>query len=314
MRSAKALVRTTPEAMFPYRYTFVISTLSLAGTLWAQAYIPLLHPTATWHDETYTAYPGPNVSISSCYRYYLDGDTMVDDVEYQILRTSGLYSYENTVTMSSPLLTWYTRVLVAFVREDLEDRRVYIREPGWPYERLLYDFGADVGPYPSTYRYQATYVTDVDTIELSDGPHRRLHFSSAEQIIEGIGGTAGFLIRAPGGYQYDFGWIACHTVDGVPNYSASSDDCTCDSNVGSSEAQGSPMRIGPIPTTGPCHLQGAPRNAPFSIRTMDGRLVGSGVCMADGSADLDLADLPSGIYLVALESAQGSMTLKVVRE
>lgn len=303
-----------PDAIM--RSIVLASFLLVCAGLAGQSYIPLLDTSATWQDENATGSPGPNTGNFECLRYYLDGDSLVNDTTYQILRQTGRRSEYNNITGVTHTV-WYDGDFTGLLREDTSSRRVYIRPPGWAMDWLLYDFSAEVGPYPSNYRFYQTpnlVVTSVDTVWLTDGPHRRINFGEYLGIIEGVGSTDGFMESGVMGEIHYLGQQVCHTVDGSANYIVNSFDCACGSNVSIPGHVPISIHVSPSPTTGICRLDGAPPNAPFVIHSMDGRVVLSGRCTSNGSAAIDISGLPAAIYLLNVIEATGSLRGKIVKE
>jgi hypothetical protein len=304
-----SIVRATNAIM---KYAFVFPLLALGCDLVAQPYIPLLDTTATWLDHNEGGDPGPNTSFSECYLYDIATDTTLNDTAYRILRVTGRRSSSQSVPPFNSSQVWYSHTPLAFLREDTASRKVYIREFGLPYDLLLYDFSVGLGPYPETYLYgQGWTVTAVDTVNLVDGPHRRISLGSSwEQIIEGIGRTRGFMPL-----QVDFfwlPWLVCHSNVMSENVFVTIGGCECGSNVGIAEDAPIQFRVSPSPTADLCHVQGAPANANLFLRNTTGGLLRTMRCNADGMATLDLSALPAGCYALTSESANGIFTARIV--
>lgn len=283
----------------------------------AQSYIPLLSPTAKWLDENAFASPGPNLSNHECVHYYLDGDSILYDTTYHVLRISGRRSYSNNVFPNLSYVVWYAGEFVALLREDTVERRVYMRSAGWNSSRLLYDFSVSEGPYPPTIRYYQSpdlEVMWVDTILLNDVPHRRINFNEYESVIEGIGATSGFMESGVGGEIHWMGQLVCHIVEDSADYIVTDFACPCYSNVGIQDKTANRLRIHPIPTVGLCHLEGGPPGGPFLIRALDGRIVAAGHCSGDGSATIDLSQQPGAIYVLEIRYGGGAQRAKILKQ
>ncbi|MEZ4806279.1 MAG: T9SS type A sorting domain-containing protein [Flavobacteriales bacterium] len=284
----------------------ICSSVIICSGLSGQGYIPLLDTAATWQDENGWINPGPNTSSYECRRFYLGGDSLVEGIAYRILRSSDL---NNT--------PWILGSYTALLREDTIERRVYIRPPGWSVERLFYDFSVGVGPYPDTYRFRQTpglMVTAVDTIWLTDGPHRRLRFGPDHAVIEGIGCTRGFWGSAMGGEIHWMEQLVCHTLDATPVYIVPSLDCDCGLNLHVPANGSSNVRIGPSPTKDMCRVSDATPNSPYILRSIYGRVMRSGTCSSGGSATIDMTELPTALYLLELVDKDGSLNFKILKE
>lgn len=296
-------------------FTMIGLTILVNGNLHGQSYIPLLDSAATWQDENAWASPGPNTSSYDCSHFFIDGDSIVDDTTFWILRRNSYSAYVDPGGMNNA--GWSFGVIVALLREDTLERRVYIRPAGWSMDWLLYDFSAGVGPYPFTYRYYQSpdmEVTAVDTVLLADGPHRRINFGQYEAIIEGIGATSGFMESTLSGEIHWLGQLVCHADADSVNYEVYSYDCPCGSFSGVPAQSANRLRIGPSPTEDFCHLQDAPPNAPFLIRSMDGRIVGSGNCSNSGSSTIDMTGFPAAIYLLEIFGTKGPIIVKIIKQ
>lgn len=290
------------------RYTAVVLLVFVSDGLFAQAYRPILSNSVTWQDNYRSADLGPGVSVFECYSYYLGGDTLVNDTTYRILSMTGVFSFNQATS-------WFSEPVSALLREDTAIHKVFIRGPMWSFERVLYDFSAGLGPYPVTYRHPTSerVVVAVDNIELFDGPHRRLTLNYGETIIEGIGSIRGFMPRRSA-YPVWAEHLICHTRDGVQDHFNDIIDCLCNTHVGIPTTADRSLRVYPSPTVGLCHLEGAPPNASFRLRSMDGRSVQSGMCSSSGSVTIDMADLSAATYVVEVFNDTRSLKVKVLKE
>ena len=296
---------------------FVVS-LSVSIGLTAQSYIPLLRPSAAWEDQYGCYVEGIDIAVSECSRYTIAGDSVRNDTTYAILRRTGRIMNIYLVYPEWNDTNWYSNQFVGLLREDTIERQVYIRKPGWSVDRLLYDFSAGVGFYPPTYLFddaEDLEVTSVDTLWLTDGPHRRMNFFFAMYaIIEGIGCNWGFMKRSILGDVCYPGQLNIHAVGDSVNYSASGYHCQYWSPVGVPTTSATRLRLGPSPTTDLCYLFEAPPNALFVIRSMDGRDVRYGTCSTNGTTTIDLSDLPTAIYLLEVFDTNGSLKARIVKE
>lgn len=279
------------------------------GVASAQGYRPLLAPNSTWQDEYGWASLGPNTSSYECIRFYIESDSLVDELRYSVLKRTGH-------TASGNGSSWFSGAYVGLLREDTADRRVYFRPPNWNTDQLFYDFGADVGPYPWTYRFASIgplQVDSIDTVLLADGPHRRWNFEEYGALIEGIGYEYGFKGSNNWGEIQWLAKLVCHTVDGDTTFSRSSLNCPCGINVGIPTISQEELTVIPSPTTGDCRLNGAEALAYYQIITPDGLVVHKGRCSTDGTASLDLTPFPSGLYIILVESSLGARKTRIAK-
>ena len=298
----------------------VVISLLLTMGINAQSYIPLLQPGAAWEDDNQYHQTGIDLFYHQCIRYSIAGDSVVNDTSYFILRGTGSthYSYANTPDLNQTY--WYYGLFIALLREDTMERRVYIRSYGGASDRLFYDFSAGVGLYPPTYRFdfaEDMEVTSVDTVWLSDGPHRRLNFYDGwYAIIEGIGYTWGFMNCDLQGEPTWPGHLVCHSVGSFVNYheNESWSSCACTATVGMPANLAPSLILGPSPTTGLCHVLEAPHNAPYIIRSMEGRGLRHGNCSSNGNTTIDLTGLSAGVYVLEVRGSNGSLKARIVKE
>ena len=281
----------------------------------AQAYIPLLKPNASWQDQHACSSPGPNTGDSECFRYFLDGDTLVNDTTYMVLRKTGRRGHYNSIFPDQSYVNYHYDELVAFLREDTTERRVYIKYPGTSWSWLLYDFSVGLGPYPFTFRFlDVDEVSSIDTIWLNDGPHRRFSLALSGYIIEGIGSVYGFMRSGISGEICWLSQLVCHVPEDSANYIVPSNNCPCYSNVSVQERTEQQLQVFPSPTAGQFQLQGAPASAPYLLRALDGRVIGSGTCSGDGSAIIDLSFLPGALYLLEVGNGERVRRIKVLKQ
>lgn len=294
------------------RSTAIVAFMLLGSGLAAQSYRALLDTSTIWQENFHLSYPPPGGGTFECYRYYLHGDTLVSDTSYKILLKDG-----HTLGMGLP--QWFSGTLAAFLREDTLARKVYVREPTASQEYLMYDFSAGLGPYPLTYPLPmpSMEVTAVDSVVLPDGLHRRMTLNYGVVIIEGIGATTGFVgTQSSAMLVGGTCGLVCQMVNGSVNfeYSSADFDCACGSNVGVPTHAASALRIGPSPTTDFCNVTGAPPNAPFHVRSMDGRIVHSGTCSSSGSSTIDMTALPAAIYLLEILEGNGPGIARIIKQ
>lgn len=274
----------------------------------AQSYLSMLVPGAAWQDENSYEDPGPSTSSYSCVHQYLSGDTVLADRSYSILRGTG-------VTCQNGQSTWFNGMLLGFLREDTAARRVYYARADQQYEYLLYDLSVDIGPYPWTFRYTqfpGLAVTEIDTVTLSDGPHRRIHLSNSDVIIEGVGATSGFLESSGSGIHWQ-GHLVCHTLNETPTYSTTATACLCGS-LSTNSLESHQIRFHPSPTSGHLFISGAQPGSKYAISSANGEGLASGIIYSSTGTALDLTAFASGVYFVVIKNGSDVFRIKVLRE
>ena len=108
--------------------------------------------------------------------------------------------------------------------------------------------------------------------------------------------------------------LVCHVTVDSANYIVPSNDCPCYSNVSVQERTEQQLQVFPSPTAGQFQLQGAPASAPYLLRALDGRVIGSGTCSGDGSAIIDLSFLPGALYLLEVGNGERVRRIKVLKQ
>jgi hypothetical protein len=293
------VIRFIVVALWLFSYTAAFS----------QSYRPLLDTTALWHEQWGYGDPGPNTLDRWCVKYFLRGNTTLGSNSYKELLLTGSHRHVNTVNSQLSYTNWYFDALVAYIREDTTIRQVYIRESAnWP-EQLLYDFSVDLGAYPWTYvlPYEDLEVTLVDTILLSDGPHRRQHLGELFDIIEGIGFTGGLLPHESGFFP-DVTQIACHKVDGIDNYTGMIADwgCGCSMSVGIAESGVLPNLLSENPTAGLFVLD-SPTPIEVVVHNAQGQFIARAI-----TKEIDLSAHPPGVYTATIGNGMERRSLRLL--
>lgn len=286
--------------------------------LHGQSYRPLLEPSSVWQDFAYTADLGSDMSTSYCVRYFLAGDTLVNDTIYTVVRMNGTGGWGIASPPYPSNYQWYSLEYATMLREDTLTRRVYIRDQAYLQEELLYDFAAEIGPYPSTWmeHWNGVAVVDIDTVELLDGLHKRIHLNTGHRLIEGVGSNYGLIPfhASTTFFTWGYGMLICCTKDSEVLYEDPLDGCPCREDLSIEEPRPMGLRLAPVPASDECHLSGPPGRATYTLRTMDGRALFNGTTNDAGQATLDLTRCSSGSYLVEMNSPHGRLCTKLIKQ
>ncbi|MFT3886469.1 MAG: T9SS type A sorting domain-containing protein [Flavobacteriales bacterium] len=244
----------------------------------------------------------------------------MNDTVYKILYRSGTSSNSRHIYPFDSYVTGFSNAFAVLLREDTAQRKVYIRPELPPSELLLYDFSVGVGPYPQTYLYwnmSGLQVVAVDTLILSDGPHRRLVLSNEDLLVEGVGAAHRGLIPAEDIMHSIFyaERLVCHSMHGVHDYEDLVDvNCSCDHILGVKAATAHALQVGPSPAKDCVNVYDASPLARVRVWSMDGRMVRSGRCDQQGLATIDLAGLPATLYVVEVLDPSHPLKTKIIKE
>lgn len=176
----------------------VLSSMCLS----AQNYIPLLQNENQWDIFGYDYKFNPDCGWQSGYRYYIDGDSLVDGQQYSTFLKVSFDGSGSSFFCPPFTLNNVQNELAFLIREDTLNHQVFLWNGSE--EVLLYDFSLTVGDEITVSDIGSTYtseVTFVDTIITDDGiERRRLQLGDASsppnlEWVEGIGSIYGLVIQ-----------------------------------------------------------------------------------------------------------------------
>jgi hypothetical protein len=172
----------------------------LSGIAFAQ--VPdYLSNDPNWRQEWWFGGSMPCLQIHN-YIYYLNGDSIVGDVEYKKLYE--IREQEYTWMAPPPQQDCDSKVLTDEFRILLrqEGKKMYVFENGA--EHLLYDFDLAVGDtLPQTWNMltDGIYVTGIDSIIMGEHYRKVFHLNDVwgdeNFLIEGVGSNLGLLEEFP---------------------------------------------------------------------------------------------------------------------
>ncbi len=285
----------------------------------SQSYHKLINDTLYW-DVAFAemGYICGAYSDFGPWRYKFNGDTVINDILY-----SKFIGYEHfSINHPSPpkcipfyIDTNFTSEPLFFIREDTVNRKVY-RYDGYNGGDLLwYDFSAEQGD-TILYPFYGEFVVDtVFEIITNDGVNRK-YFECDDVFngfyIEGIGGTGG-----PFGepfYYFEAGtWLMCvkdhqdQIIWGTECY-----DFT--TSISYPKKINHDMTIYPNPAFSSITIESLTtpsQNSFISISNTSGQqLITQEI--SNLRTEIDISNLPAGIYIVKLQSGKGIVTQKLV--
>lgn len=296
------------------RVPLLLSGIMATGSTLAQSpYRPFPEGLATWHETHSWLQPyGSNFAWHTCHRSIsFAGDTIVDGLSYHRLVQSGSCSFQEITMWPPGDYGSYSEPasLVALIRQDPAARKVFIYDPQFSVDTLLYDFNLSPGFYPSTFNNPSPgglLVVGQDSLELGDGWHRRwalgysMNDSAFCHVIEGVGSTYGLLAWLIPPFE-NAEQLDCFGVSGTTIYTASGATCAVVDMV--KEGHVTDMTVFPNPTAGGVRFTGIPgRSSLVLVRDGQGRIV-SRTRSVDGMLDISL--LSPGIYQLLVSGQDG---------
>lgn len=172
---------------------------------------------------------------SENYVYYLDGDSVVEDLTYKKVYRHGLLTH--LWYSDPPIPDWCTgsstfNQFHALIRQ--EEARVYIRIWNEP-EALLYDFNLKVGDtLPITWNQwnEDIVVVSIDSLQVGNSYRKVFNLTqqSSPQLIEGIGHEGGFLEPFPPILECGHN-LFCYALNDTTYYPNYNDPCDLTVNI-----------------------------------------------------------------------------------
>ena len=169
---------------------FAIAILfGLCPTLYSQQYHPLVNPGAVWL-ETYAGWPPGPWGYNWAGKRYLQGDTTINNIQYQKIYFVGLDVFCQETIISGP---YYNGA----IRENVTEQKTWYIYSDSTTEVLFFDFSLGIGDTVAEQCYFSRdfypiVVTDIDTMTTADGKDRRIWIFNYEPgnqslVIEGVG-------------------------------------------------------------------------------------------------------------------------------
>jgi hypothetical protein len=290
----------------------LIVLLSTCNSIFGQDYKPLLDNYNEWH-------------VTTCFfgcltdKYYTDGDTIVNGLDYKIL--DGFHYISRTFLL----------------REENIERKVYLNfvEQSSNNEYLLYDFSMIIGdsidmknpisPFPQNAGYYR--LDSIIPRPLVDGNDYR-HFylspslsnttSSTNAVwVEGAGSLS--LINAPSGYPdiNAVGHLSCSFKNSIPFYTNLDSIDSCEPlivlGLNKFNNQLSEVQVSTLVNDTYCHITNI-QNARFiDVYDLNGRRLIDHTNNGKREVSLDFSNLKSGLYIIVINTNQfQKRTFKVI--
>ena len=166
----------------------------------AQTYHPLIRPNTYW--DVMEADATQICGYSSGHRFFFQGDSTINGLQYQILQAYDIVSFVPFHFCHPYYVDGSSFYPFRFMREDTALKKVFIYDTWNNAEYLQYDFSVNVGDtLDSLYGlgFQQFVITSIDTVILSNGQLRK-RFNNANNSWGNWWG-GGFYSESIGGNQ-----------------------------------------------------------------------------------------------------------------
>jgi hypothetical protein len=180
--------------------TLALFCFSIVGL--SQSYIPLLNENNYWDVATYSQGHICDFSDSAVpERYFISGEVVLNNKTYKAFSSYKFYPKEGSQPVCPPFIVDTIAVATGvYLREDVNQQRVYRYDTQENNEYVLFDFSVSIGDTVYLNQLdQERIIAAIDTLQTNDGIKRRrfsytTSSSPEEGYVEGIGGPQGFFI------------------------------------------------------------------------------------------------------------------------
>jgi hypothetical protein len=283
-------------------------------------YHPFPDSNSMWSDRVYAPFCN-NTYECSINQYTIVGDTLINGKVYKKLTQSGYIISQNYQ------YTFYTGYAGAY-RQEINQKKVYFFPPyGYPQvDTLLYDFNLNVGdPLPLTYIYPEDFcnsiVDTIDSVAVGNSYRKRFHIStqgtSPQQVwlIEGIGCTNGLFSGFCVGWE---GWqyLTCFIQNDTISYpTPPNSDCSLITSIPISKKQTNSFSIFPNPVKDKFTIEFSKTlgNVELTIINVIGQeFINQRI--TENKTQIDVRNLPSGVFIVRLKSEKAVEIEKIIKQ
>jgi len=154
-------------------------------------YHPLIRPDLQWDIVQYSNFDF--LFPSSVSKYFFGGDTLIGDQIYTKILYHPYVSENNSPSLSEWLVDGQVTLQSnLYLRENLDQRRVYLYDSIEETEGLIYDFSLEVGDtlyyhHPIGIDYESV-VLDIEMVPMTNGELRKMFYLDiGEEYVEGVG-------------------------------------------------------------------------------------------------------------------------------
>lgn len=292
-----------------------------------QNYKPFIDTDKQWNTMI-TGYSsvGSPATKSTLVLHISTNDTLINETLYQKVVNTG---YSDGTYASGD---------IGFIREDIDEKKVYFREPTdvfYPHQdKLLYDFSLEAGDTTEVFglhyctSYSNTYkVVSNGTIQLLNGEERKTwhlepigdNVQEADVWIEGIGSLYGMLFPACSQLaSISFSLkLLCYYESDSELYMSDEANCYIDWISGLDINATSSFELLPNPTNGKTQIQLAENisleNAMIELYSPSGKLLYSAKPRSQVHT-MDVEHLSLGMYLLRLWDGERWRVQKLIKQ
>jgi hypothetical protein len=271
-----------------------------------------LDPVSEWRVDAFIFDPG--YYDNTYYKDFIDGDTIINNLEYYKVFRSG---YKITEWKSPGWLTYFEHSFHGFIREQNNKWHTFYQGQ----DEILVDFTLNVGDTvvnaftPSYGRFLV--VTAIDSVIIDGEYKKRLHLNGyevlgAEYIIEGIGQSTGLFENM---LFFEKGSsLVCFAKEGNSLWGASTEECDLAVNINENRGNTDPCEVFPNPAkdftllTIPSGL----KNVTCKLIDLVGGIVYQKSFESPSTNKILLTTYHSGVYLAVIESNSSKQSVKLI--
>jgi hypothetical protein len=289
---------------------FALLVLFASITIQAQT----IDPESEWRVDY--QYAAPDLVYTSKNRDFIDGDTIINSIQYFKIYNSG-YWYYGFFPVGE--LFYFDHLFHGFLREENHKWYTFYENN----DALLFDFTMNVDDTVfSCYTFtmgETIIVDSVDSILVDETYRRRLHlyadFGTVDDyIIEGIGATSGLFENI-----YMFEWasnLICYAKDGVSVWGESTEECDLAVNINENQEDKYPSLISPNPCKDFIVISIPPGfgKVEITLINLPGEIVYQDYFISPSSNKINVHDFPAGFYLAIIESKGLRQAIKLIIE
>ena len=204
------------------------------------------------------------------------------------------------------------------IRQDAMIKKVFIIPPADSIEQLLYDFNMQIGDTLKGFTKPLSgveTVKSIDSVLVGSNYRKRWEISSAYNVsfIEGIGSTYGLIVKDFSGTDGPDYSLTCFKQNGTTLYPAGVTSCEIINSVNDFETNSSGMTIYPNPTMDKITIE-LPAAVRYFICITDllGQQVLNDTEFTGTKTEIDVSELPKGVYFIELATDKSKEVRKII--